>query len=830
MRYHPRRVDVSHESTPHDDRGRDRSAGPEEETRNGRGETADRRRFLKAVGVLGVTGLAGCLGGDSSGETPTGTAPAEPGTTAPRTATSARTTTATAEATPETPTATPREVSLLVVSSTPDYRHESVPAGNRALEDLGERIAEADGVAEVTVDIIDSEGEHAETEPTAFPRDGNDLAAYDAIVFNNANGGTPPDEGPDVLDDAQATAFEAYVRSGGGVVGIHSAIDAQRSNSFYAEVMGSYFASHPDVQGGTVAVTDRVHPSTSHLPAEWELEAEWYAFTEDPRGDAHVLMSADTSTLDVSADNPTDKGHHRPMAWCKEAAGGRSWYTALGHLPEQFEDEAFREHLLGGIRWAAGLAAGDATGTVWDAYEKTPVTTDTDSPSIVDVAADGRVFYVDRGDYRNDDTEAIMSIHPEEEAPTTVLELEVYGTNNGIKGMVLEPGFEGDGWIYLNYAPPDAAIEEPHNRVSRFSVVEDSVNASSEVEILRLPIQREIIGHRAGDLAWGPDGEQLYIAVGDDTFCCATEYAPIDERDGRRLYDAGRTSANTADLRGSVLRIAPNDDGTYDVPADNLFTESGGYAEEIDAGLVHPEIYVMGLRNPYRIAVDAATGAVHWGDYGPDAESWDVERGPPGVVEFDRATEAGFHGWPYVVGDNVPYREYDFGTGEPGRIFDPEGVTNDSVHNDGLAELPAATGAMITSPREWETFLGYPEEWDEHVPYEGIEEVPFPQVSGGSPMGGPVYRRGEDSGAGALPSYYDGKAFIMERQNNWIRYVTLDDSGEPIEVDPFLPGTTFRRPMDLTVGPDGALYLAEWGSGWDAPNDDSGIHRIARRE
>jgi glucose/arabinose dehydrogenase/type 1 glutamine amidotransferase len=820
---------MNHEGTRDDGRERYRGGtGPGQDRSNGNG-AAGRRRFLKIVGSIATTGLAGCLGGDSGGSptevAPTTSAGASPGGGNSPSETSSTTTTGTPD---ETSTPTPREVALLVVSSTPDYRHESVPAGNEAIQELGDRIAAETGVADVTVDIIDSKGEHAETEPTAFPTEASELAEYDAIVFNNANGGTPPDEGPDVLDDTQQTAFEAYVRAGGGVVGIHSAIDAQRADSFYAEVMGSYFDSHPDVQEGTLAVTDRVHPSTSHLPAEWRLEAEWYRFTEDPRGNAHVLMTADTTSLDVGTDNPTEAGHHRPMAWCREVAGGRSWYTALGHLPEQFEDEAFREHLLGGIRWAAGLAAGDATGTVWDAYEKTPVTTDTDSPSIVDVAADGRVFYVDRGDYRNDDTEAIMAVDPGAETATTVLELEVYGTNNGIKGMVLEPGFEGEGWLYLNYAPPDAAIEEPYNRVSRFSVADGSVNPDSETEILRLPIQREIVGHRAGDLTWGPDGDQLYVAVGDDTYCCATDYAPIDEREGRTLYDAQRTSANTADLRGSILRIEPNGDGTYDVPEDNLFTAANGYEDEIEKGLVHPEIYVMGVRNPYRMAVDAATGALHWGDYGPDASAWDVDRGPPGVVEFDRATEAGFHGWPYVVGDGVPYRHYDFETEESGRIFDPDGPTNDSVHNDGLTDLPATTGAMITVPRQWEPFLAYPDEWEEYVSYDGIGDVPFPQVSGASPIGGPVYRRGEDHGTDALPQYYDGKVFIMERRHNWIKYVTLDEEGNPIEVDPFLPDTSFKRPMDLTVGPDGALYLTEWGSGWDAPNDDSGIYRIAR--
>jgi len=789
----------------------------------------DRRRFLKAIGALGVAGAAGCLGDGADMDTPTpGTTPTDR-SDAPDTTAGATPSTTADDATPtDTATPVPRDVSILVVSATPDYRHESIPAGNRALQDLGDRLAGETGIGDVVVDIVDSEGEHADTEPTAFPTDAEELAAYDVLVFNNANGGTPPDEGPDVLDDDQAAAFEAFVRSGGGVVGIHSAIDAQRADSFYAEMMGSYFANHPATQEGTIAVTDRVHPSTNHLPGEWDLEAEWYTFTEDPRGDAHVLMTADVTSLDVERDAPTEDGNHRPMAWCRDldvAPSARSWYTALGHLPAQFEDANVRDHIYGGIRWAAGLTDGDATGTVWDAYAKTPVTTDTESPSTTDVAADGQVFYVDRGAYRENDTERIMAVDPGTGETTTVLELEVYGTNNGIKGMVLEPDFEGEGYMYLNYAPPSAEIDEPHNRISRFGVADGNSTADSEVEILRLPIQREIIGHRAGNLAWGPDGEHLYAAVGDDTYCCATQYAPIDERGGRAVYDAQRTSANTADLRGSILRIAPNDDGSYEVPDDNLFTEEGGYTEEIEQGLVRPEIYVMGLRNPYQMAIDAATGALHWGDYGPDASEWDSQRGPPGVVEYDRATEAGFHGWPLIVGDNVPYRHHDFETGESGRIFDPEGPTNDSVNNDGLVDLPATTGAMITSPRNWSAYLDYPAEWDEYVPYDSIHDIPFPQVSGASPMQGPVYH-GSGDGDGALPAYYDGKAFIMERNANWIKYVSLDDDGEAYEVDPFLPGETFRRPMDMTTGPEGALYVTEWGSSWDAPNEDSGIYRI----
>jgi len=809
-----------------------------------------RRGVLKAAGALGAGGLAGCLGDDSSTATPTDTtAPSTdtPDTTASTTDTATGTDADTPTDTPtdtdepptdtptDTPTPTPEDVGILVVSSTPDYRHESIPAGNEALQELGARMESEPGVASVTVDIIDSEGEHAETEPTEFPTDPTALTDYDVLVFNNANGGTPPDEGPDVLNEEQAAAFETFVRSGRSVVGIHSAIDAQHADSFYADVMGSYFASHPAEQEGTIKVTDRVHPSTEHLPMEWELEAEWYIFTEDPRGDAHVLMSADESSLSsLDGGDMNPDGHHHPMAWCKEldvGRGARLWYTALGHLPEHFEDENIRDHIYGGIRWAAGLVEGDATGTVWDAYEKTELTADTGSPTTVDVSPDGRVFYVDRGDYNAANPETVGVLDPDTGETSTVLELPVADERiNGLKGMVIDSAFADTGWVYLYYAPPEDEVDERHNRLSRFTFADGAIDLDSEVELLRVPFTPDNGGHVAGNLAWGPEGEHLYLSTGDDTNPFESSgYTPIDERDGREPFDAQRTSANTADLRGGVLRIAPNDDGSYEIPEGNLVDAIDGATE----AEVHPEIYVLGCRNPYRIAVDAATGALHWGDYGPDAGGWSADRGPPATTEFNRAVEPGFHGWPYAVGPGIPYRDYDFETGESGDLFDPANPTNDSPNNGGLTDLPAATGAMLTSPANWGTLVDNPPDWEAHVPWESnatspsTGDVPFPEVSGGSPMQGPVYRREESHGDGALSRYYDGKVFIMERGQNWIKYASLTEDGDPYEVEPFLPTETFRRPMDMTVGPDGALYLAEWGSGYEGPNGDSGIYRIA---
>ncbi len=728
-----------------------------------------------------------------------------------------------------------RTFGILVVSSTPGYRHKSIPAGNEALRQIGKQIEQEASVKSVRVDIIDSEGTYADTDPVTFPTDPSALEPYDVIVFNNSNDANAPDDRSTlVLNDEQAGAFESFIRSGGGYVGIHSALDNQTADSFMTRVRGAYYGAHGRFQDATIHVTDRVHPSTESLPVEWKIPFEWYTYSPNVRGKAQVLALADKKSYNgnFKQDQIDDAGHHYPISWCRRVAGGRSWFTAIGHSPEHFKNDDYLNHLRGGITWAGGLRDGEAAATVWSSFRKQPVVTKTGSPSMIEPLPDGRLLYVDRRDYNNDDADAIMIADPDAgtNAVKTVLELRVSDERlNGLKSIKLDPEFSENKWVYVFYAPPDDAVEEDINYLSRFTMEGNAIDRSSEVRILSVPILRDIQGHIAGDMAWGPDGEQLYLSLGDNTDCCATGYAPIDEREGREAYDAQRTSSNTADLRGSILRIIPREDGTYDVPDDNLFTRTDKYKKKIKKGLVRPEIFAMGMRNPYRITFDPKTGALFWGDYGPDAGQWNKTFGPPGVVEYNRTTEPGFFGWPYFVGMNVPYRNVDFETTESGSLYNPDNPTNDSPNNTGLKNLPAARKAMITSPSSWTAFLEVPNTWSKYVPYKTKKQVPFPQVSGGSPMQGPMYRHRDTFGTDALPRYYDGKLFIMERGRNWIKYVTLNQRGEPVAVEPFMPGTLFKRPMDMEVGPNGALYVAEWGSGYEGPNKDSGIYKIQQR-
>jgi type 1 glutamine amidotransferase len=169
------------------------------------------------------------------------------------------------------------------------------------------------------------------------------LPAYQAIVFLLTTG--------DVLDSAQQAEVERFIRAGGGYVGVHSACDTEYDWSWYGDLVGAYFAHHPEIQSATVQVEDRSHPSTAGLPERWERTDEWYDFRANPRSSVQVLLRLDESTYRGGS-----MGADHPIAWCHEYDGGRGWYTAGGHTSESYRDLLFLQHLLGGIEYAAGQA------------------------------------------------------------------------------------------------------------------------------------------------------------------------------------------------------------------------------------------------------------------------------------------------------------------------------------------------------------------------------------------------------------------------------------------------------------------------------------------
>ncbi|MGA6222500.1 PQQ-dependent sugar dehydrogenase [Streptomyces umbrinus] len=392
--------------------------------------------------------------------------------------------------------------------------------------------------------------------------------------------------------------------------------------------------------------------------------------------------------------------------------------------------------------------------------------------------------------------------------------LAVYSHDEeGLQGVGIDPGFADNRFIYLYYAPPldtpagdapetgtaaDFAPFDGVNRLSRFVLNADgTLDNASEKKILDVPATRGICCHVGGDIDFDAAGN-LYLSTGDDSNPFQSDgYAPIDERANRNpVFDAQRTSGNTNDLRGKILRIKVNADGSYTVPDGNLFAPGTDKTK--------PEIYAMGFRNPFRFSVDKKTGILYVGDYGPDAGAADPARGPAGQVEFARVTEPGNFGWPYCTGNNDAYVDYDFGTGASGASFDCSAPKNTSPNNTGLTDLPPAQVAWI--------------------PYDG-GSVPEFGTGSESPMGGPVYDYDASLDSPVkFPEAYDGDFFAGEFGRRWIKRIASDDSGTVQSIND-VPWTG-TQVMDMAFGPDGALYVLDYGLAWFGGDENSALYRI----
>ena len=340
--------------------------------------------------------------------------------------------------------------------------------------------------------------------------------------------------------------------------------------------------------------------------------------------------------------------------------------------------------------------------------------------------------------------------------------------------------------------------------------------------LLRIPHQRVICCHSSGSLAFGPDGN-LYISTGDDTEHAASNgFAPLDDRlhaevasdnpDAKHAFDSRRSSGNTNDLRGKILRITPKDDGTYTIPAGNLFPPFSS-----DPAKTRPEIYTMGHRNPFRIHVDPETGWLYNGEVGPDANADNAGRGPRGYDELNQIRSAGNMGWPFCIANNKAYVRLD------------------------VAERPVRRGVRLRRRPGQRLRL-------EHGPGAGAAGRPamlywpygaspdFPQIPTGpgrTAIAGPTYhydaaarpRSSSRAGTTTRCSSPTGRATGSRRSSSTSR-ATRRRTASPSSCRTPTSGTsrTWRS------GADGALYVLEWGRDFNYAgsgiNPDSGLYRI----
>ena len=365
----------------------------------------------------------------------------------------------------------------------------------------------------------------------------------------------------------------------------------------------------------------------------------------------------------------------------------------------------------------------------------------------------------------------------------------------GLQGLLLDPAFASNHWIYLWYSVPASKLEpiSPHalvgiERLSRFTLAANNTLVEEGSE--RIIFEQKVFAqccHHGGALKWGPDGS-LYLSTGDNIHYQYTggegSSVPYDEN---YVYgDPRGTSANTADTRGKILRLRPipfpdaqtpkpGPGSTYEIPPGNLW-ETWASPE---ADKVRKEIFTMGHRNPFSIAVNRENGWVAVGEASGDNAQY-------GEDEINLATRPGFFGWPYLLGNNAPYIP-PFWTGK----FDPaksaQAIGNDSRFNTGAQVLPPAVPALLstrtTTPK-------------------------MPMQCFGVTWGWVDYDSASPSKA-KWPPYLAGKLLVSSYGAAELRVATLDGQGKVANLETLFPASPHTTDILRAVqGPDGAFYVS----------------------
>jgi len=226
-------------------------------------------------------------------------------------------------------------INALIFTKTAGFYHASIPNAIKAFSEIGRK----------------QKWQITFTEDSTLFTD-KELMKYDVVVFLLTTGNN-------LLNEKQKLAFQNYVENGGGFVGVHTATDTEYKWPWYEKLVGAHFLGHPPVHKGKLVIENKNHPSTQCFEADTvKWTDEFYTFDRNPRLNTNlaILVSIDEKSYNIT-ENPWFKnvnlvmGDH-PLIWCQQVGKGRSFQTALGHLPEIYDNSLFRKHLTGAIQWA----------------------------------------------------------------------------------------------------------------------------------------------------------------------------------------------------------------------------------------------------------------------------------------------------------------------------------------------------------------------------------------------------------------------------------------------------------------------------------------------
>lgn len=364
------------------------------------------------------------------------------------------------------------------------------------------------------------------------------------------------------------------------------------------------------------------------------------------------------------------------------------------------------------------------------------------------------------------------------------------GTNieEGATGIALDPDFKTNHWIYIHWSPASVTTF----RISRFTLANDKIDLATEKVVLEFEAQRELCCHTGGAMAFDAYGD-LWITQGANGGNIGTNVSnpPIGINETERWNSEEWGAASTAGLRGGIIRIHPTPDGKYTIPAGNFgeyFYKKTGNAAYLDTTKVLPEIYIKGTRNAYSLALDPVRRWVMWGDVGPDQLTAAVRE------EYNLKTTPGFEGWPYFTGDNTKY------SGD----HDPAAPANNSQWNKGMTILPPARPRTKLP----DTFLNKMRT---------------------APISGPLYLYNGDLQSNVkLPPHFNRKWFVTDYTSGNLYVFDVDAEGTQVAgYQPFLNGKIFNGPVDFRQGPDGALYIVNYGFANFTTGNNTSIMKIS---